>query len=64
MSLLGEGDLTKRLDVGSRDELGQLALWFSRYGFGFTGEGKNRHKIFDSKDHLCKIGQYGFLLNF
>ncbi len=27
----GEGDLTKRLDVGSRDEVGQLALWFNTF---------------------------------
>jgi methyl-accepting chemotaxis protein len=27
----GEGDLTERLDVGSRDEVGQLAVWFNTF---------------------------------
>jgi methyl-accepting chemotaxis protein len=27
----GEGDITKRLDVSSRDEVGQLALWFNTF---------------------------------
>ncbi len=27
----GEGDLTKRLDVTSKDELGQLAQWFNQF---------------------------------
>ena len=27
----GEGDLTKRLDVDSRDELGELAAWFNSF---------------------------------
>ena len=27
----GEGDLTKRLDVVSRDEVGQLAVWFNTF---------------------------------
>jgi methyl-accepting chemotaxis protein len=27
----GEGDLTKRLDVASGDELGELAIWFNRF---------------------------------
>ena len=27
----GEGDLTKRLEIGSRDELGELATWFNTF---------------------------------
>ncbi|UFS70856.1 methyl-accepting chemotaxis protein [Geomonas sp. RF6] len=27
----GEGDLTRRLDVGRRDELGEVSLWFNRF---------------------------------
>jgi len=27
----GEGDLTKRLEIASQDELGELALWFNRF---------------------------------
>ena len=27
----GEGDLTKRLEVRGRDEIGQLSLWFNRF---------------------------------
>ena len=27
----GEGDLTRRLQVGSRDEVGELARWFNRF---------------------------------
>jgi methyl-accepting chemotaxis protein len=27
----GEGDLTRRLDAGQADELGELALWFNRF---------------------------------
>jgi len=27
----GEGDLTKRLDEGTKDELGDLALWFNKF---------------------------------
>ena len=27
----GEGDLTKRLEVTSRDEIGELARWFNTF---------------------------------
>lgn len=33
----GEGDLTKRLEVKTKDEIGQMAIWFNRFIEKMTG---------------------------
>jgi methyl-accepting chemotaxis protein len=57
----GEGDLTVRLEVGSKDEVGMLAHWFNQFIENMDGLitqiGENAKKLGGSSSDLTKIAQ-------
>jgi methyl-accepting chemotaxis protein len=50
----GEGDLTKRLDISSKDELGEMATWFNTFVDKLNSVFR---KIADSTDQLASAAE-------
>ena len=55
----GEGDLTRRLDVKSTDEIGELAFWFNKFLDNLQGMVKiisgNVQEMDSSSNHLLEV---------
>lgn len=50
----GEGDLTQRLDVGTADEIGELAIWFNRFLDKIQGTIKD---VIETSDVMSKTSK-------
>jgi methyl-accepting chemotaxis protein len=58
----GEGDLTVRLEINSRDEVGMLAYWFNQFVGNMSGLihqiGDNARQLGDSSTDFSRIAQH------
>jgi methyl-accepting chemotaxis protein len=57
----GEGDLTRRVDIASRDEIGEVAKWFNMFMDKLQGVistvGVNTNGVASSSEHLNSVSQ-------
>ena len=62
----GEGDLTQRIDIKSRDEIGELAFWFNKFVENIqnviveisqaeTSINRSTEQLFDIADHVVHV---------
>ncbi|MDH5678364.1 MAG: methyl-accepting chemotaxis protein, partial [Nitrospinota bacterium] len=55
----GEGDLTRRLDTGSKDEIGEMAHWFNRFVENLQGLmlkiGENSRSLASASEEMSSV---------